>query len=749
MPDFPEVSDPNDPGAGSPQLASPPGITNPDINPKTLKGRLPAVADEGQVTAIHNNFLNINRPRIAQLAQITSKYDGITGPYPMAKLKEVGSAWYSNFSTRALGSKADKVCGAIKMRVKRAPLLTGSSLPSGWPDGYDKSATFQKVITDTLRSWPKFDTLVGGAGHEVGLYGRAILAFRDQWTPWPSVYRTDKAFLPEGTEVGEWDVGMASIQEFYKPHELFDQIRDKDEAEAAGWDIENCVEAINSANIVPATTSTDVYMARTYQDLYRESTPGYSYLKGINVIEVIINYSTEYDGSVTQWIVTKNGGIKLFRANYPDQVMADFVMPWVFQNGNGFFYGSYGIGHLLYDLTVQMEKARNRVVDSWWNRTRFFAQVEPGKMQSANLAILDDYVFLENGTFAGTQAAYPSAVPDFQLLNSFFEQLLDNMIASYNPQPTDPKARPIAAQANMNEIMMDEQAIPTADMFLTQWARLMWMVQRRLCRDGNPVDEAKEAREKILSFMSEEELDTILKSQPYDVNLVAQKEDNERAIAYLEGVATTNDPNFNQVAVRQQLNTRILGPKGGEGLLLSQVDNTVQIEQTRQQMDETYTMSAGHQVPVSPRDGHAIHMAYLKGQPSPQGLSGPLPQAINTANQALQSNPPDLKAAQQLSQLAATYYQHYIQHFDFLAQSPGKKPWENGEKQFISQIGKLLQQINDHIAKAVQEQQAQAQPEGAQPPLPPVTPTLPKPGQTPIPGKSPAVLPGHPTPIPQ
>lgn len=750
MPNFP---DDNDPGAGSPDMASPPDLTNPDIDPKTLEGRLPAIADESQVSAIHDNFLNINRPRIAQLAQITAKYDGITGPYDNSKLQEVGSAWYSNFSTRALGSKADIVAPRLKMRVKQAPSVTASALPSTYEgaDGFNKTKAFQQAITQTFRAWPKNDTFTGGVSHEASLYGRCIVAFIDQWSPWPRIYRTDKAFVPEGTEVGEWDVGVCSIQEFFRQDQLFDQVRDREAAQAAGWDVEACVKAINNANTVPATTSTDVYMARTHQDLFRESTPGYSYLKGINVIEVIINFSTEYDGSVTQWIVTKQGGIKLFRANYPDMVMADFVMPWTFQFGNGKFYGSYGVGHILYDLCVQMEKARNKVFDNYWNRNRIFVQVEAGQMQKANMTILDDVTYIEGGVIAGNAAAYPSVTQDFERLNQIFGLMADDMIASYSPQPVDPKSRPIAAQANINEVMQDERAIPTTDLFLTQWSRLIWMVQRRLCRKGNPVKEAAACRETLLKTLSEEEIEAIIKNPPYDTVMGEQRSENEKKAAFLTKIVETNDPHYNQVNVRKQLDVIYLGPGGDEGLLLNEVDNTDQIVQTRQQQMETYSMSEGHQIPVAPNDGHAIHMAFLKGQPSPNGLTGPLPMALTTANQVLQTNPPDLQAAGKLASLAAIYYQHYIQHFDFLAQAPGKKPWENSEKQFIAQIGKLLNQINVHIQKAQQEQlqqQQQASGKPGQPPLAAPPPSIPKPGVTPMPGQPSTVLPGHPVPTP-
>lgn len=711
--------------AAEPNLYSPPGINQPQIS-DDMEPDGSAISSAAQCLAIWQNFLNDNRYRIAQLGQITVKVDGNQGPFDLGLMAESGEAWKSNFSTRFLGSTAGIVAPRLVMRVKQAPTVTASKLSPDIENSFSKTSFFQETITETFRTWAKNDTFTRALTHEITHYGKAIVAFVDPNSPFPRVYRTDKAFLPEGTEVGEWDCGVCQISDRWTQSELLKRVRDRKIAAKAGWDVENCRLAIDESMPVPATATTDIYMARTWEDLDRDVTPGYSWQKGVNVIEFISTLVTEADGSVTHWIIRKSDGLELFQANYENMTMADFVCPVTFQFGNGHFYGSYGVGQILYDISVQIEKNRNHVIDNFWNRGRIIANVTEAKdLDKVRQIIMDDFIYIAGAQIAGNAAAYPALTDEFIELDKYYSKLAQDMVGAYLPEQSDPTARPLAVQAKINQLKEDERNTFTIDMFLTQWARLMWMVQRRLCRKGNPDPVAKKCLKKLLTKIQQDELDDLCELPPYQTVMGGVEQDNAQRTARLGQIIATNDPQYDQHEVRNQLDTIMLGPGGNNGLLLPPIDNPEIIEQTRMQQNEIYTMSDGHPELVSPRDNHGIHMGVLKGTPDPQTgqLNGALPQGLNTAAAAIQQG--DINAAQHLAQILSLYYSHLIEHFNFAVQQKTLGAAENDWKQFIAGTGKLLGSINDEITKAIAAKQQAMAPNTNPATMPPpaVTPT--------------------------
>jgi len=727
---------------------APPGVNTPDLT-DNLKSDREAISSLNQAFSVCDTLLYNNRDRIAQQAQIQQKVDAILPPFNNQRLAEQGKLWSSNVMFGFLQTVAGKVSPRLVNKVKNAPTVTASAFDASVNDGPEKTNIFQGIVTTTWRQWQQNSSFTQGLAHEASVYGRVLVGFDDPWSFEPLVFRTDKAFVPEGLEVGVKDCQVFAAQRSYYINELFDRIEDKKSAQVAGWDIEATVDAINKAAPVPAARPGDITLARTYEDLLREVVMGYSWMQGANVINCWILIVTEHDGSITQRILCRDNTTELFYANYKDQTMDEWVLPWVFQYGNGRFYGSFGVGQLIYDLSVQIEKTRNEVVNNFHKRNRIFVRVPDAKdLNKAKLIIQDDVIYVAGGEVVGNVAAYPALTEEFMALDRYFTTLAEQKVGAFLPeQAVAPGARPTATQAKINALKESETSTFVMDEFITHWLRLMWMVQRRLFRKDNPNPIAKAARAKMLAACTEEELQAVLDAHPVQVTIDYSEAKQEQMVEALTQIIASGDPDFNQYEAKRQLATIRLGAAAAAALMIPQQDNTILIEAQRQQQEEVdFFQTSGNQISVSPRDNHKISMAYLKGQPDPQSgsLNGPLPKALQTAATAMQivhQNPDqateaqELPIAQKFIKLATLMFNHYIQHFDFAVKYKQLGLAENDEKAFIASTGKLLQTVTNSLAQAMTPPQPQpgtpGQPPAAQPNVTPFT--LPNPvgiGQT-------------------
>lgn len=651
------------------------------------------ISDVNQAFSVCETLVSDWKKGILHSARITAKING-ERPYNQAALKKAAKDWKTNISTGFLATECAKVTPRLFMPIKTAKYLTASQLPPDYPNGLEKTQHFRQVITDTVRSWTKFNFYVRGLAKEVGTFGFGFNWWPDEYDWRPILLRMDKGFVPQGTEVLEEPMFFMAKYD-YKPNELLDLLKASVDSERKEWNKDNVVQAINGA--IPPPVDATYPNARSYEELTRQATWGYAYTKGVKLIRTYHLFAKETTGRVSHYIMAADSGSlssnaagnpssesKLLYENLDQfESMNDVVNTMVFEYGDGTIHGAWGVGQLLYDLAAQVEKIRCDSMDNIRLTNKIKANVIDSKnVNDVQLVVNDQMVIISGAQFAGNTAGMTSDTEGYELLDAKLTQLAQQKIGAFIPpipsQPSDIKA------AQINAAMSKEKELQEAmlENWLIQWAMVMLTIQKRLCNINSPDAIAKETITKLLVKLTPEEITTLANQFPVQSVMDFTEYKAQQRAAFAASVV--NNPLFNQSQV-----ARVMAEGAGDesfvqSLVIRDGDQTEQLTAQRQQQMENAAMAIGQQVPVVSSDNDWVHMQTLKPQ-------------LNQMLMAPQLN----------TNLAKSGLQHYAAHYE---QGVAKKgiPEQsiNEEKSFIASAEKV---IAAHEQKQqIQQQQSQA-----------------------------------------
>lgn len=671
----------------------------PEIN-GSLEPENRSINSVNQAFSVCETMVSDWKKGIVFATQITAKING-QRPYNQKKLKDAGKDYKTNISTGFLATECARVVPRLYMPIKTAKYLTAASLPNNWPSGYEKTEYFRQTITETVRSWTKFNFYVRGMAREVGIYGYASNVFFDKYDWRPNLMRVDKGFVPQGTEIMEEPAFFLAKYD-YKPSELLALLKASIDSGRKEWIKDNVVNAIQGA--MPPPVDATYPNLRVYEELIRQATWGYSYTKGARVISTYHLFAKEATGKVSHYILLSGQDVlsptpdkpskKDMRLLYEGldkyETMADANNTIVFDYGDGTIHGSWGAGQILYDLAVQAEKVRCDSIDNMRMTNKMKLQVPDGKnVNDVKLSVNDQYMIVSGSTFAGNSAGLTSDINGYDLLDQKLTMLAQQKIGAFVPpiplQPSDIKA------AQVNAAMAKERELQEAllENWLIQFAMLMRTITRRLCDFDSPDTVAKAVQEKLLKKLTSEEIMMLANEFPVQSVMDFTEYRAQQKAAFAQSVQ--KNPLFKQDIVAKIMAGGVGDSRFIDEIVVPEGDNSSQIAAQRQQLLENAAMALGQPVPILPQDADWIHMQTLK-----PGLT----QTLQTGN----------------VQLATIGLQHYAAHY---AQAVDKKeiPEEaiNPEKSWIASVEKNIevlkqqQQLKQAHAQIMQHAQEQAQ----------------------------------------
>lgn len=639
---------------------------------------------------------------ILYAARITAKING-ERPYIQKRLKDAGKDHKSNVSTGFLATECARVVPRFYMPIKTAKYLTAASLPTNWPQAMAKSEFFRQEITETIRSWPKFNFYVRGLAREVGIFGHAHNVFFDKYDWRPNLMRVDKGFVPQGTEIME-EPAFFMAKYSYQPHELLGLLKESEESERKEWKLDNVIQAIKNA--VPIPVNATYPNARIYEELVRQATWSYMYQKGERTIQTFHLFAKEATGKVSHYVLLASDDAApstpaegednfsnarlLYESLDKYDSMTDAVNTMVFDFGDGTVHGVWGAGQILYDLAVQVEKIRNDAMDNMRMSNKMKLYTQDGKnINDVKLNVNDQWMLVSGAQFAGNTAGITTDMTGYQLLDEKLSQLAQQKIGAFVPpiplQPSDVKA------AQVNAAMMKERELQEAllENWLIQFAVLIRSMTRRLCDTDSPDPVARALQDRLLKKLTKEEVNMLANEFP--VQSVMDFTEYKAQQRAMFAASVQKNPLFKQDVVARTMASGVGDSRFVEEIVVPEGDNSAQLAAQRQQLMENAALALGQEVPVLPQDSDWIHMQTLKP-------------GITTG---LQSGN---------AQLAEIGLRHYAAHY---AQGVDKKelPEEaiNPEKAWIAAIEKQIgalkqrQQIQQAMATAKQHAQATAE----------------------------------------
>lgn len=697
-------SDVGVPASGAPGDGS--GINTPEMSARTLKPKRRAVSSVDQLNNVIRTLEEAGRIRNEKNGRIMAKYNA-ERPYNPEKLKAEGLGWKSNFSTKPLANAIDKISPRLTKSAQSARYLTAASLPETVENGKMKTDKFRAAVTATVRAWPGWRPFLGEVAQETGLFGYTSVFWPDRFSWKPRHFRQDRFFVPDQTGQTPDTVQIYVARQELQIHELVQLIEDKAAAEAAGWDIEAAVEAINEAAPKSAVNTSSPYTEyRTYEDAIRESSVLFSLQQGSKLIELNHVLVAEADGKVSYYIVNNRGKKSLLRQQLDVyESMAEALQLFSYQQANGLLMGSKGVGRELYELAGALDRARNELVDRLFLSGKVWLRGPDRVLDRIKLSVVGNAVFVSDQVEVQS-VRIDAGVDSSVALDSLLTSLMDQIAGGVTPKQL-PGERVTAAQVNLYAAREEEKRDDLIERFLTQLADVITVIQRRLADPKVSDPDAVKFREELLRYMTEDELKQ-LAEQPALRTIADWTEQQSQAIV-LFATEKRADPLYDQAKLAKYAASARISPEFAEDVVLPVNDPTQEAEQIQKQTLENIALEQGKAIPVSPRDNHRVHIAVLK--------------------EALGEFLPRLGENLQLVGAAQLFLQHYSDHIDAAVQGGAKESEFTVDRQQIAaaaeQLGQLMAGVEQQLA-ARQAEQVAAETAGAVP-VAPAAPAAPSP----------------------
>lgn len=584
-------------------------------------------------------------------------------------------------------SIVDRVVPAPVALIDSARYLTSVTLDK---DSENKSEKFREIITKACRQYDGWKDLVYSTSQENVLIGGAFWVWLDDEDPFPQFFRCDQCFLPDGTKQYSKNVPAFSVKKPYLINEAVDFISvGREEADMAGWDVDAMVETINEAK--PHNLGDGESNSREYEDVIRDGNLGSSLEEGAKIVETRHLFVTEPDTSkVTQYILDDRGEHKvLFQKDDRYEKMEECICLFTLQPGNGNFYGSKGIGKLIINMHIAIERTRNIFGDLINAAGRMIFQAPTNKTQDISVKMSHPFIIVSgDGEF--NQKQITSNAKDYLEYDAKLTQIAQQIAGEYIPNDIsgvtgDDKT---ATEARLDYATQAQQKTAFLSRFIAQFGNGMSTIQRKLCRVGNTHPAAVKVQQDLQEAgLTPEEIQELSGKPAAEVtqDLSQQKNQQVTAVAQLY----TNNPMVDQKKLLKANITAMSTPELADQIILEdQEDQTVQTEAVRQQIMENAAIMGGESVPVSPRDRHDIHLQVLDKE-----MSSAAPEIEKKASQGS----PDVP---QLMDNYSQGLQHGSQHLQTWQQQGGNPEQIKQYQEKLTQGDQWLQKL----AKGIQKQ---------------------------------------------
>lgn len=659
----------------------------PEVSDDSLEPENHVITSTEQALSVVQTLEWDAQKLVKNAARITSLKQG-RRPYDIKKLEKQGKGYKTNISSGTYSTTLRRVAPRLYMPLLQASTLTAAELPAGTANIEEKTAHYRDVITRAIRSWPRWSMFLRLLAQETVDYGFSFSAFTDKYEWRPHLCRMDRGFVPAGTEVMDLEPAFFSLKWDYQPNQLLTIVKSAEEAGIEGWHKDNVAYVIQQS--APATAPTREPTGwRKWEEMVREQVWNYGTSKNFRVIEATHLFALEVTGKVSHYILYPKGKDEhqlLYEQHDAYENMADVVIPVIFNSTDGTIHGSWGAGHLLYDLGGLNEKVFCDMIDNLRNANKQRLQVnDPKDINDVKQVVNDTEIIVSGAQFANNQGGMQQNVEAYIKLREILQQTMDSKVGAYVPPIP---SKDVTATATASAVAMEKEVSDDSiEYFLSQIAYVILSMSRRLTDPDSPDEKAKYVIEELKKKLNDEEID-YLRSQP----AVRSVTDFTPMAAQARAQFATNflgNQLFRQVEMARLVAEGV--PGGGvrlaDAVVINDGDQTQTTIAARQQVIENSTLLNGTDVPVATTDNHAVHM---------QTMKDPLIQIINMA----MKNP-------QLLTVGQVGLKHYAAHWTAgVAQKTLPDEAINAEKSFIAQAQKTLEEITQ---KQQQQQALQAQ----------------------------------------
>lgn len=369
----------SDPAKPQTEPEAPNQLNAPKVDPATGQPTQRAITTPKQAHGIAKSIIDRAVERLRVAAAVAKAYNA--EPPFEGKLARTAQGWRNDFSTNFLGSIIDRVKPQLTDPLNAGELLVFAALPPAAENGAEKARIFNEETTRRIRGWPEWRDFLARLAQDVALFGNAAPARVDaDWRP--RLWRYDEIYFAELTGQHASKVPVAVFKQKMMLHDFLQLIRDPKIADAAGYNVPGCIKAADGAT-GNANQSPDVTALERQDALREQGAMGYSYAaenttRTVNLYHILVR---DYSGEVDLWTVTQHDGTEIRNVQGAHKAMEECMTLFTMQTGNGRYYGSKGLGRLLTNLHIAIERGRCYDADK-----RILAGLTIWQADAANIA---------------------------------------------------------------------------------------------------------------------------------------------------------------------------------------------------------------------------------------------------------------------------------------------------------------------------------------------------------------------------
>jgi len=453
--------------------------------------------------AIVSRIINRDEERSRKRAKIQGQIDG-NPPYSASAMKRMGQGNRSNVNFR----QAEGIRDSRKTSYYELLMEVDTLVEVDIPDDYlidndvpqvDYGQIIAEEFTKTLQQWEGFwyNTLLHQEQYVTWGIGNCYWENPIDWRF--KAARAGAFLIPDGTKSMLSDFDLIVIRGDYKPHKLFEKVKDKETEEAsreAGWNIPLVREMIRK--VAEKQSTTDQHSLGDWESLQakiKENDLEYSFTDQEPIYISHLIYK-EYSGKISHMIIVEDSEICnkkdaqekqknwLFRDVEQFDEWKHVVCTFFAGIGEGTVHSIRGLGARIFAHCVINDRLLNTTVDGSMTSATIL-------LQPTNDAQKERLRMVRVGPFSIMPAGYNviqhgSFQPNLQGLVSVHNLLSANLNQNngmYRPDVTQEEKTPQAMnQQELRNRATKEAKLEKADInvYYTQWDCLYTEVLRKM-----------------------------------------------------------------------------------------------------------------------------------------------------------------------------------------------------------------------------------------------------------------------------
>lgn len=585
---------------------------------ENLKPSRPAIPSAEEALKLAEKFVAANKARVDRDAYIYRQYDNAP-PMDNEALRQSGSGWMSNISAGFLAAFMARVVPSFRKAVNATKFITSAGIEGET----DKSLKFQELFTKMIRSWSGWQNLLDDIFSENTLLGRAVLRFPDEYTLKPKFYTTSNALLPESCSQNIDEIPYIVFCDDWQIHEFIDMIKDKEVKEVNGWDLDNCVKALNGA--CKDERSRDIQ--RAYEDWISQGAYSYSFAAATQsapnkvLTYTIVAQEPDEDGMISEMMITrsqgeKKGGLQLYYKKNKYKKMSDCCSLYCYTRQNGTAHGSKGLGRIILNHHEAFNRMFNQIINNTFLSGQRVVTVPERQKVDLSLKVRGPFMIQSPG-MTSEPANVNVNVDSFYAIVRQITGMAEQTAGAYVPATLLPNSKTdkTATEATIEAAEQAEIKEGVMGRFLNQFTVMVWTQQRRALDPENPYKEVKEFQKLLKELgLTKDDFKEIAESNPFEHIIDYSSSARNAKIANFYGTIGRGNPAFDQAKLARMIADVLVDTEFADEVVLVTTDPSVDADAIRMQDLETSSMLSGSgiYIPISPVDNDLAHLGAIQ-----------------------------------------------------------------------------------------------------------------------------------------